>query len=69
MCNFAFDWFREWHLLCAPTMERSKAKPKQSLISFDTQLKTALYELITGQTVTSRIRVGQLAKETSSWTS
>ena len=48
--GFTFDWLRKWRifvLFCfvfvLPTAEQSKAKPKQMQITFDDQLKTALF--------------------------
>ena len=35
------DWLSRWHEFYKPITERSKAKPKQFRITFDTQLKTA----------------------------
>ena len=40
--GFASHWLRKWREFCQPITERSKAKPKQTRITFDTQLKTAL---------------------------
>ena len=40
--SFAFDWLRGWREFSRPITERSKAKPIQSRITFDTQLKIAL---------------------------
>ena len=40
--SFTFDWLRGWHKFSKPITERSKAKPMQSQITFDTQLKIAL---------------------------
>ena len=40
--GFASDWLNSWREFFKPITERSKAKPKQSPIIFDTQLKTAL---------------------------
>ena len=34
---------RGWHKFSRPIIERSKAKPMQSRITFDTHLKIALY--------------------------
>ena len=40
--SFVFDWLRLWHRFSGPITEQSKAKPKQSRITFETQLKIAL---------------------------
>ena len=40
--NFASDWLMEWHKFSGPITEQSKAKPKKSWITFDTQLKITL---------------------------
>ena len=37
--SFASDWWRKWCEYSDPITERSKAKPVQSRITFDTQLK------------------------------
>ena len=37
-----FDWIRLWREFSGPITQRSKAKPKQYNITFDTQLETAL---------------------------
>ena len=34
---------RKWRVFCEPITDRSNAKPKQTRITFDSQLKTALY--------------------------
>ena len=44
--RLAYDWFRKWREFLEPIRERSKVKPKQTQIIFDTQLKTALVRLI-----------------------
>ena len=36
---FASDWLKDWWQFSGPITERSKAKPVQSQITFDTQLK------------------------------
>ena len=36
---FASDWLKDWWQFSGPIAERSKAKPVQSQITFDTQLK------------------------------
>ena len=43
--SFASDWLRGWREFSRPITERSKAKPMQSWITFDTQLKIALIAL------------------------
>ena len=40
--SFTFDWLRLWREFSGPLTQRSKAKPKQYNITFDTQLETAL---------------------------
>ena len=40
--SFASDWLTKWHEYSGPITERSKAKPRQSQITFDSQLKIAL---------------------------
>ena len=44
MIGFCFtsDWLRKWREDFNPIAKRSNAKPKQTLITFDTQVKTAL---------------------------
>ena len=37
--SFAFDWLKGWCEIFGPIMEQSLIKPKQSCISFATQLK------------------------------
>ena len=44
--SFTFDWLRLWHEFSGPITQRSEAKPKQSSITFDTQLETALIKEI-----------------------
>ena len=39
--SFASDWLRGWHEFSRPITAHSKAKPMQSRITFDTQLKIA----------------------------
>ncbi len=36
------DWMKKWRESFKPTTERSNAKPMQTRITFDTQVKTAL---------------------------
>ena len=43
--GFASDWLTEWWNFSGPITERSKAKPVQSRMTFDIQLKSALYNL------------------------
>ena len=43
--SFASDWLKKWREISKPITERSKAKPMQSRITFDTQLKIALIRL------------------------
>ena len=40
--SFAFDWLRGWREFSGPIAERSKAKPMQTRITFDTQLTIVL---------------------------
>ena len=40
--SFTFDWLRLWREFSGLITQRSKAKPKQYNITFDTQLETAL---------------------------
>ena len=40
--SFASDWLRGWREFSRPITEHSKAKPMQSRITFDTQLKITL---------------------------
>ena len=44
MIGFCFtsDWLRKWREDFNPIAKRSNAKPKQMLITFNTQVKTAL---------------------------
>ena len=37
--SFSTDWLREWREFSGPITERSKDKPMQFQITFDTQLK------------------------------
>ena len=43
---FAFHWLRLWHKFSGPSTQRGKAKPKQSNITFDTQLENVLTKLV-----------------------
>ena len=43
--TFASDWLIEWREFSGPITERSKAKPTQSRITCDVQLKAALKEM------------------------
>ena len=40
--GFVSDWLSRWREFSGPITERSEAKPMQSRITFDTQLKIAL---------------------------
>ena len=40
--SFVSDWLSKWHEFSRPITERSKEKPIQSRITFDTRLKIAL---------------------------
>ena len=40
--SFASDWLGRWREIFRPIIDRSKAKPMQSRITFDTRLKIAL---------------------------
>ncbi len=44
MIGFGFtpDWMRRWREIFKPITKRSNAKPKQTQLTFDTQVKTAL---------------------------
>ena len=42
--SFACDWLRKWHEFSGPIKERSKAKPMQFRITFDT-FKIFSYEV------------------------
>ena len=42
--SFASDWLRGWREFSRPITERSKSKPIQFRITFDTQLKIALIQ-------------------------
>ena len=55
--GFASDWLRRWREFFKPITERSKAKPKQFRITFESQLKTALryWRMIQSCTATFRI--------------
>ena len=44
--GFTSYWLRKWREFYQPITERSNAKPKQKHITFDTQLKTALINLL-----------------------
>ncbi len=39
--SFSFDWTRKWREIFKPITDRRNAKPKQTQITFDTQVKTA----------------------------
>ena len=40
--SLAFDWLRKWREFFEPIREHSKAKSKQTHITFDTRLNTVL---------------------------
>ncbi len=40
--GFTSDWLKKWRKFFKPITKRSNAKPKQTRITFDTQVKTAL---------------------------
>ncbi len=40
--GFTSDWLRKWRDGFKPITKRSNAKPMQTRITFDTQVKTAL---------------------------
>ena len=40
--GFTSDWLRKWREFFKPITERSNAKPKQTRITFNTQVKIAL---------------------------
>ena len=40
--SFASDWLKKWREISRPITELSNAKPMQSRITFDTQLKNTL---------------------------
>ncbi len=40
--GFSSDWLRKWRKIFEPITKRSNAKPKQTQLTFDTQVKTAL---------------------------
>ncbi len=42
--GFTSGWLRKWRESFKPINERSNAKPMQTRITFDTQVKTALYQ-------------------------
>ena len=44
--NFTPDWLRKWREFLWPVRERTQAKPNQHNITFDTQLKTALFYIL-----------------------
>ena len=43
--NFASDWLREWCEFSGPIIGRTKARTKQSRISFETQLKSLFFNI------------------------
>ena len=44
--GFASDWLRGWRKIYGPITEHTQAKPSQSWITFDTQLKIALSKAV-----------------------
>ncbi len=40
--GFSSDWPRKWREIFKPITKRSNAKPKQTQLTFDAQVKTAL---------------------------
>ena len=40
------DWLRKWREFFKPITERGNAKPKQTRITFDTQVKIALINIL-----------------------
>ena len=40
--GFASHWLRKWREFCQPITERRNVKPKQTRVTVDIQLKTAL---------------------------
>ena len=44
--GFASDWLRGWRKISGPITEHTWAKPSQSWITFDTQLKIALSKAV-----------------------
>ena len=55
--SFASDWLRGWCEFSRPITERSKAKPMQSRITFDTQLKIALFSDVKHWSTNYRVKV------------
>ncbi len=45
--GFTSDWLRKWREIFKPITKRSNSKPKQTQLTFDTQVKTALSRDIT----------------------
>ena len=45
--GFTSDWLRNWREIFKPITERGNTKPKQTRVTFDTQLKTTLYQIMT----------------------
>ena len=43
--DFASDWLREWCEFSGPIIGRTKARTKQSRISFETQLKSLFFNI------------------------
>ena len=44
--GFTSDWLRKWREFFKPITEPGNAKPKQTRITFDTQVKTALFIIL-----------------------
>ena len=44
--GFTSDWLKKWCEFFKPITERSKAKPKQTRICLDSQVKTALFYIL-----------------------
>ena len=58
---FASHWLRKWREYCQPITEQSNAKPNETRISFDTQLKAALLTFI-WQSIRSRAELSKDGK-------
>ena len=54
--GFGFHWLRKWREFCQPIAEHSGVKPKQieSVITFNTQLKTSLIRVCFGFALLAR---------------
>ncbi len=44
--GFSSDWLRKWREIFKPITKRSNAKPKQTQLTFNTQVKTTLIKLV-----------------------